>query len=521
MKKLPLGIQTFEKIINDNYLYVDKTKNICNLINGEGEYFFISRPRRFGKSLLISTLKEVFSGNKNLFEDLYIYDKIKWDTHPVIHIDFTTIVYSKDEDTFSRSLIKKLIEISKEYNINLENTAHIKECFEETIKKLSGINKVAILIDEYDKPIIDHITDLKKAKENRELLRDFYSILKSCDPYIKFVLLTGVSKFSKVSIFSGLNNLRDITMEKNFSSIMGISEQELEKYFKNHINILKDEKNISKENLLKKIKCWYDGYSWDGVHKLYNPFSLLSLFTSGTFRNYWFATGTTTFLIKLIKEKKCEITEFEGKKISATILDSYDIENMNIYSLLFQTGYLTVSSIETYDDFTLFNLAYPNKEVRNSLNTLIIESFTENRGEEIEPKIIELKKALKKENIKEFIKIIKSMFAKIPYTLHIESESYYHSLFYMILSLMGLRLNLEVLTDKGRIDGILELEDKTYLIEFKYGKAGSDIKKLTEKAVKQIKEKKYYERFSNKDTPLILLGVGFIDKEIGYKSEKL
>lgn len=520
MKKLPLGIQTFKKIINDNCLYVDKTKDIHRLITS-GDYIFISRPRRFGKSLLVSTIKEIFSGNKELFKDLYIYDKIKWEKYPVIHIDFTDAVYSESKEVFIETLINKLIIISEEYGIKLEKKKYLKETFIELIKKLSEINKVAILIDEYDKPIIDHITDMEKPNENRELLRDFYSVLKSCDPYIKFVFLTGVTKFSRVSIFSGLNNLRDITLEKDFSSIMGITGRELEKYFKEHINNLKTEKGLSEKELLNRIKCWYDGYSWDGIAKLYNPFSILNLFASKSFKNYWFATGTTAFLIKLIKENKCEITEFENKKISETILDSYDIENMNIYSLLFQTGYLTVSSVEREEGFIIYNLKYPNKEVRDAFNTFIIESFTDNRGDEIEPKIIALKRALRKENIEEFINIIKSMFAKIPYTLHIPAESYYHSLFYMILSLMGVRLDMEVITDKGRIDGVLEFQDKIYVFEFKYGNPGSDMNRLKEKAVEQIKEKKYYERFLKDKKKVFFLGVGFIDKEIDYKLEKM
>jgi len=518
MKKLPLGIQTFKKIIDDKCLYIDKTKDIHRLITSR-DYIFISRPRRFGKSLMVSTLKEIFSGNKELFKGLYIYDKIDWKRYPVIDIDFMSVVYSKDNETFIKSIIKKLIAIAKNYNIKLENIINLKECFEELIEKLSEINRVVILIDEYDKPIIDHITDIKKASENREVLRDFYSVLKGSDKYIKFVFITGVSKFSKVSIFSGLNNLTDITLEKKFGKIMGITQEELESYFEDYIQILRDKEKLSETKILDKIKCWYDGYSWDGITTLYNPCSILNLFNSGTFRNYWFATGTTTFLIKLIKEEKCEITKFEKKEVGETVFDSYDIENLNVYSLLFQTGYLTISYIERDEGFTIYTLNYPNKEVRHSFNTYILEGFTENPRDEIEPKARKLKRALKKDDIEEFINIIKSMFARIPYNLHMPAESYYHSLFYMILSLTGVKIDLEVLTDKGRIDGLLEFDDKVYLIEFKYGEPGSKMEKLLEKALLQIKEKKYYERFMDGEKKVIFLAAGFIDKEIGYKTD--
>jgi len=519
MKKLPVSRQTFKQIIKDNYLYVDKTKDIHRLITS-GDYIFLSRPRRFGKSLTVSTLKEIFSGNKELFKDLYIYDKIEWNEYPVICIDFAKIVYSEGKDVFRKTIIDTLIKIGNVYNITLEKTEFLKQSFEELIEKLTKINRVVLLIDEYDKPIIDHITDIPKASENREVLREFYSVLKGSDEYIKFVFITGVSKFSKVSIFSGLNNLKDITLYDEFSAIMGITQEELNSYFPSYIKELGEKEALSEEETLEKIKYWYDGYSWDGIKRLYNPYSILNLFDSKKFRNYWFATGTTTFLTELIKKEKYEITEFESKEVGETILDSYDLENLNIYSLLLQTGYLTISSIERDDDFYIYNLTYPNKEVRTSFNTYILESFTENPRDEIEPKARRLKRALRKDDIEEFINIIKSMFAKIPHTLHIERESYYHSLFYMILTLLGVKIDLEVLTDKGRIDGALEFQDKIYVIEFKYGKPESSMDKLLEKAIKQIKERKYYERFLTEEKKLLFLAVGFVGKEISYRIEK-
>jgi len=516
MKKLPLSLQTFEKIVKDKCLYVDKTKDIQRLITSR-DYIFISRPRRFGKSLLVSILKEIFSGNKELFKGLYIYDKIDWKKYPVIDIDFMTVVYSKDNETFIKSITKKLIAIAKIYNIKLENVINLKECFEELIEKLSEINRVVVLIDEYDKPIIDHITNIEKASENREILRDFYSVLKGSDKYIKFVFITGVSKFSKVSIFSGLNNLVDITLEEKFSNIMGITQEELENYFTDYIEVLKNKENKNREELLKKIKSWYDGYSWDGISRLYNPVSILNLFNSCKFRNYWFATGTTTSLIKLFKQEKYEITNLEKITVSDMVFDSYDIENMDINSLLFQTGYLSIESID--EEARLYTLTYPNMEVKESFLNYLLGDFINEKISLVRPLYIRLTQAFGEEKIDKAISIFKSMFAKIPYKLHIPKESYYQSLFYIILSLMGVKIDLEVLTDKGRIDGVLEFPDKVYVIEFKYGKKGNKMENLLDRAIKQIKEKKYYERFMDEDRKVIFLAVGFIGKEINYKIE--
>jgi len=518
MKKLPVSHQTFSEIIGENYLYVDKTRDIYNMLNSSGKYFFISRPRRFGKSLTVSTLKEIFSGNKELFKGLYIYDKIEWNKYPVIYIDFMAVVYSGNEKTFRKSIIKKLISMGEIYDVKLKNIVNLKEGFEELIKRLSEINKVVVLIDEYDKPIIDYVTDINKASKNREVLREFYSVLKSCDRYIKFVFITGVSKFSRVSIFSGLNNLKDLTLRKEFSTIMGITQEELKTYFSLWIKELGQEEELSEEKTLEKIKYWYDGYSWDGTTKLYNPFSILNLFDAKVFDNYWFTTGTTEFLIKLIKKEKYELTGLEQVTVSKYIFDSYDIETIGLNSLLFQTGYLTIKAVDKKTG--LYTLTCPNYEVKESILNYFLSDFINKEVALVKPLYLELRQAFLEEKIDKAINIIKSMFAKIPYTLHMEAESYYHSLFYMILTLMGVKIDPEVLTDKGRIDGVLEFSDKIYVIEFKYGKPGSSMEKLLEKAIKQIKERKYYERFLTEEKNLFFLAAGFVEKEISYKVEK-
>ncbi len=516
MKKLPLSVQTFSEMINDNNIYVDKTQQIAKLIQA-GKYVFLSRPRRFGKSLLVSTLSEIFSGNQALFQGLYIYDKIDWQPYPVIMIEFNGISYD-NEEVFKASLSAFLDKVAGKHNLVLVSP-FIREKFAELIEKLSekAQQKVVILIDEYDKPIVDYVDNVEKATKNREILRNFFGVLKHSDAYLRFVFLTGVSKFSRVSIFSELNNLRDITLSKEFATLLGYTQTELEDYFAQHIQSLCFELSLKKEVLLAKIKTWYNGYSWNGKDKMYNPFSILNLFAEQQFDNYWFVSGTPTFLMKLIKKTAFDATTFENQKVSKIVFDSYNIENMNIFALLFQTGYLTITHIDKQARTLQYILNYPNFEVKEAFVTFLFESFTENGLEEIQPKAEELRTYLEEENLEGFMNIMKALFAKIPYQLHLEKEAYYHSLFYMILVLMGVEIDLEVLTDKGRIDGVLALPDKIYLIEFKYGNTGTEMSDLTKKALSQIKNKKYGERFLTDKRPQVFLGVGFVEKEIGYK----
>jgi len=515
MKKLPIGIQTFAEIIKEEYLYVDKTRHIAELIQ-TGKYLFLSRPRRFGKSLLVSTFSEIFAGNKALFQGLYIYDKIEWQPHPVIVIDFAAIDFSTEID-LRDGLIQLMDSINDDEQLNVEKRG-FKAYFKNIIIALSKkYGKVVVLVDEYDKPIVEHMDDIEMAAKNREILRNFFGVLKSADAFLHFVFLTGVSKFARVSIFSDLNNLLDITLSKQFSTLLGYTQNELESYFDKHIQTLCFELGLKKAHLLAQIKTWYDGYSWNGKDRMYNPFSILNLFAMRRFSNYWFATGTPTLLIKLIKQTKLEVTEFENKTVSEIIFDSYKIDNLNIFALLFQTGYLTITHVDTQDIPTEYTLNYPNFEVKQAFVTYLFESFTNNGLEEIKPAAKSLRRYLQEDDLEGFMNLIRALLAKIPYPLHIEQEAYYHSLFYMISVLMGVEIDLEVLTDKGRIDGVLTLEDKIYLIEFKYGKAGTKMETLTKQAIKQIRTKNYEERFMNESRPRLLLGVGFVEKELGYK----
>ena len=300
MKKYPIGIQDFRKIREEDYVYVDKTKIIHQLLM-RGSYYFLSRPRRFGKSLLLSTINEIFSGSRELFKGLWIENNWDWDKKlPIIHLKFSKSDYQ--ELGLRQALINELDKSAVKLNIVLSRPT-LKERFEELIVKASVLGKVVLLIDEYDKPIIDYLEQPEKANENRDILKQFYSIIKDSDPFIRFLLITGVSQFTKVSIFSDLNNLTDITLRSPFNTLLGITQNEVEEYFSDELAHIAQRDELNTETLMEKIKTWYNGYSWDAKETVYNPFSLLNFIQYGQFDNYWFSTGTPTFLVNIIRQQ--------------------------------------------------------------------------------------------------------------------------------------------------------------------------------------------------------------------------
>ncbi len=515
LKNLPVGVSSFERIINNNLLYIDKTELLYNLVNTEG-YYFLSRPRRFGKSLLISTLYNIFKGNKELFKDFYIYNTdFKWEEYPVVKLDFNKTT-NDNRDLLEISLKNRLVEIGEDYEIELNEADLLKDIFSKLIKELYNKYQkgVVFLIDEYDKPIIDHLgkgkEHLEIAKDNRDLLKSFYGTLKEGDvsDRTRFVFLTGVTKFSKVSIFSELNNLNDLTMDEGYWNILGITEEEIERELIPYINIFCKNKGKDCKELREELRNYYNGYRFsDNPERVYNPFSLFSALTKKSIKNYWFETGTPTFLINLIKEKKYNVPNIEeGILISEQTISNFEPERLKIETILFQTGYLTIKDIvprRNIRDTTKYILTYPNMEVLSSFIESLSDEFID--IEDRERKYESIYFAFEKGNIEEAIELIKEIYSEIPYTLMRKDrigENYFHTIFYLIITASGVGVRTEVLNSKGIIDMLVETKDRYYIIEFKCNQSA-------EKAIEQIKEKEYHKPYLNKGKEVFLIGINF------------
>ncbi|MCS6796873.1 MAG: AAA family ATPase, partial [Raineya sp.] len=367
------GQQEFSEIRLQNLMYVDKTPYIYELLKRQVPFFFLSRPRRFGKSLLINTLKELFLGKKEFFEGLFIYDKIDWQFFPVIHIDCSKLPFRTDG--LEKALSMRIKLIAKSYQVKLYAKS-IGTLFEELIYKLQEKyqQKVVILIDEYDKPITDvlEIGENQQAHENRDILRSFYGIVKGSSAHIRFFFLTGITRFSKVSLFSELNNLVDISFHKDFHNLLGYTPQEITQYFTPHLRAISSETGKSLEEIWQQIQFWYNGYSWNGRDKLYNPFSVLCFLDAREIRNFWFESGTPKMLVELLRKEW--VYDLRNLKATFALINNFDIDKLNLETLLFQTGYLTISEIDKFDRYIL---NYPNKEVEQSLLQYLLADYSQ------------------------------------------------------------------------------------------------------------------------------------------------
>ncbi len=498
-RKYPVGIQDFDKIISQQFLYIDKTHLVYDIAK-RGGYYFLSRPRRFGKSLLLSTLHYLYLGRKELFEGLYIYDRWDWSSpKPVIKISFSNIGH-KDKG-LRVAINDELDSIASKYDIELKDNYNSGK-FKELIEKLSiKQGKVVVLIDEYDKPIIDYLgTNTEAAVENCEILKSFYSILKDADSYLELVFITGVSKFSRVSIFSDLNNLYDISTDTNFETVCGISQEELETNFVEELKITDKQ----------EVKRWYNGYSWGGGNKVYNPFSLLHFFAGdGRFKNYWFETGTPTFLINLAK--KSLLYNFENERISPSQLNAYDLENLQIIPLMFQTGYLT---IKDYDEMGgIYTLDYPNLEVRRSYLEYLIDSYIQSQKDRGSVVVYDIRAALLACDMTKLQLLINALFKAIPYTIwQNENEHFYHAILHLTFRLLNIYVQSEVQSADGRLDALVQIDKYVYCFEFKLdGNAAM--------ALQQIKDKGYLEPYMNDGKTCIGIGLNF--SKTDKKVEKL
>ena len=499
MRKYPIGIQNFRKLRENGFIYVDKTQHIYNLTRLPG-YYFLSRPRRFGKSLLVSTLQALYEGRQELFAGLFIADK--WDfgqTNPVVVIYFNQM--SLREVGLAKSILDTLDDQAQTNDIVLTNDG-IGRRFQELLQKLHAKTgrKVVVLIDEYDKPIVDFLEELDTAEANRNVLKSFYGILKPADEHLEFVLLTGVSKFAKMSIFSDLNNLNDITLKQSFNEVVGITQAELEATFSEEINQFAQENAVSYETFLGQIKHWYNGYSWGGKATVYNPFSLLNFFSgSGDFRNYWFSTGTPTWLVQ--EALKNRIFDFTNLEITENRLESFDFRNLYTPTLLFQTGYLTVKSYNKTD--RTYILDYPNEEVRLSLNQYLLEAFRGKENEEVVPKVLQLRNALNNNDMATAIEIINIIFSTLPYDLwQRENERFYHALIHLTFTILGVYVQSEIHTSRGRCDALVHTEKYIYAFEFK-------LDKTAQEAIDQIIEKGYLTPHQQSNKTCLAVGVNF------------
>ncbi|MCK5155169.1 MAG: AAA family ATPase [Spirochaetales bacterium] len=510
MKKLPLGIQTFKKLREEDYLYIDKTRYIYQMIT-EGSIYFLSRPRRFGKSLTLSTLGSLFEGERELFEGLYIYDQPwEWKKWPVLRFDFSIFSESYEPEVLENHIAQTIQSFADSYSITLTKTGY-DERFKELLEKLP--DRAVILIDEYDKPILNYITDPQRARKVKEILKGFYTVIKAADAYVRFAFLTGVTKFAKISVFSGLNNLTDLTMEPDYADLCGYTEEELNRYFTDEFRIIAGEMELSENGLRDKIREWYNGFRFSSRNiRVYNPISLMFFVRNREFKPYWFETGTPTFLTQLMKQEGFAPEQMEELSCRDTDFSTYEVENLVALPILFQSGYLTIQ--DYLPDEFIYVLGYPNREVKASFLENLIKSFAPKDRGMVNSPLIRLQGSLKKYDLEAFFENLDILFAKVPYDIHLKYEKYWQSLFYMIFTLMGYYIETEYKTSKGRIDAFINLPDRIYLFEFKFTDRGDGTVKM-EEARTQIRETDYAKRFLDTGKPVSLLPVVF-----DYKDER-
>ena len=510
--KLPIGIQDFEKIRTGGYLYIDKTEHVYRLAS-EGSYYFLSRPRRFGKSLLLSTIKALFLGKRELFKGLAIDQKEDWDwaVHPVLHLDLNTEKYDSKEKLEGK-LNSFLSENEKLYGREeWENTFGIR--FEGIIKRAyekTG-QRVVILVDEYDKPLLQAIGNRELQDEYRGTLKGFYGALKSMDGCIKFAMLTGVTKFGKVSVFSDLNNLRDISLDYDFHSICGITEQELLSYFPTQIDALAERSKLTREECIEKLRRMYDGYHFDEDSPgMYNPFSVLNTFQTRKFGSYWFETGTPTYLVELLRRHYYDLEEMATSEVTSDVLNSIDAESTNPIPVIYQSGYLTIKGYDK--EFQMYRLGFPNQEVEEGFIKYLAPFYLDNREERSVFDIRSFTSDVREGKVEQFLSRMKSLFASAPYdSVKGDKENHFQNMMWVVFKMMGFYSQTEYHTSDGRIDLLVETPQYRYIMEFK-------LDGTAEEALQQIKDKNYQLQFfgdalatreSQGESKTFIIGVNF------------
>ncbi|MBR6062248.1 MAG: ATP-binding protein [Spirochaetales bacterium] len=525
IRKLPIGIQTFEKIINNRQVYVDKTHFISKLVSNDGMYF-LSRPRRFGKSLFVSTLDAYFSGKKELFNGLAIAEdepqmaaeegRDEWIKYPVIYINFDGVDLTSYEE-FLKTFADRFDKICKKYEADFTNIDSIPAKFENLIQFLYEKYNlpVVILIDEYDKPMLSAIDDSEISDRYIKFFKSFYGNLKGSDQYIKFAFITGVTKFSKISIFSDLNNLKDISLDNRYADICGITKAELLSEFRPEIATMAEENNLTYQECLAQLKKHYDGYHFSSnLTDVYNPFCLLNAFDEKRFGNYWFESGTPTFLIKAIHQSDFDIYSFsEGIEVGIKSINAYKLDFSNIIPMMYQSGYLTIKSYDL--DYNTCILGYPNEEVRYAFMEQLALEYTYLTHDSTKLDSATFSKYVCKGETDKFMTAIKAIFAHIPYpTSQKQYELNYQTIFYLIFTLMGQRMRTEVYTNEGRIDAVCETKDFVYLFEFK-------LDGTVEDALQQIEDKDYAVGYEASNKQIVRIGVAIDTAKRNIKDYKI
>ncbi len=498
----PIGIQTFSKIREGNYLYIDKTAYVYRMTHSASSYMFLSRPRRFGKSLLTSTLHSYFSGRKDLFHGLAMEKLEKeWTEYPVLHFDMSTAKHA-DSEQLLQELNLKLYgyeqiygRLDEEVNPNQRLMGLIKRAYEQTGKK------VVVLIDEYDAPLLDVVHERENLDVLRNIMRNFYSPLKACDPYLRYVFLTGITKFSQLSIFSELNNIENISMDEPYAAICGISEDEIRSQMKEDVDRLAKNLEVTPEEALMKLKENYDGYHFTYPSPdIYNPFSLLTAMEKGKIGSYWFGSGTPTYLIKMLDKFGVKPSEIGRKQLKSSAFDAPTETMTDAVPLLYQSGYITIKDYNKMLD--LYTLDIPNKEVRLGLMESLLPHYVDNKTPEATTMVAYLFYDIQNGDMDAALHRLQEFLSTIPYCDNTRFEGHYQQVFYIIFSLLGYYVDVEVRTPRGRVDIVLRTKTTLYLMELKLNKSAGE-------AMEQIDLKNYPERFALCGLPVVKVAVSF------------
>lgn len=499
MKPLTTSIYTFEKLIEGGYQYVDKTVQLFSLINEPFALYFLARPRRFGKSLLVSTLRAIFEGRRNLFKGLAIdgldYD---WKTYPVIHLDMGDRKGAAAEELES-SLLYEVRKNATRLGVSLSESDPAA-ALRELIDLLSAQGeKVVILVDEYDKPLLNHL-GAKSAEEIQRTLKSFYAVIKTTESAQRFVLMTGVSKFSQVSVFSDLNNLTDLSMDARAATLLGYTQAELEVNFPEYIAALAEKERKDLASILFEIREWYNGYRFEeNAETVYNPVSVMKCFQNRKFKNYWFETGTPSFLVRMLEKEHLDLSLMT---VEETALSAFEPDLLKPLPLLLQTGYLTIVDTDWFGDARLYTLGFPNREVERAFSTFLVSEYAKVSLPELSRELIDIKAAFEAGELEMLFEHLKVFFASIPYDITLQSEKYYQSILYALFRLLGVAVEVEVRTNRGRLDAVVKTAQRIFIFEFK-------LQGTAREALDQIRSKGYVEPYLKDGRKLLCIGVAF------------